>query len=1244
MVIIYSDLSGDSSFHKILVEKKTPLNHEAKQMLYEIQNYLKISQVTNVRVLNGYIVSGVSEDTFQKSKYAVFAEFGQDVIYDNIPIVSEAEIYTTEYLPGQYDQRADFAMQLLQILSTNEHPQVRTFRSYILSGQISSDNVEKIKCYFINPVEMREISSNAPKIVNINTDNPSDTITIEGFITFNDEHLLDCKNQYNISMSLENLIFCKDYFASKMRNPTLTELKILDTYWSDHCRHSTFLTTIEKVEIEKNKLTKGLEKAVQMFEEAKSFVYEGAERPLCLMDIATMEMKKMLKSGALNDLEISDEVNACSIEVVAEIDGKPEDYLIMFKNETHNHPTEMEPFGGASTCLGGAIRDPLSGRAHVYGAIRLTGCADPRESYENTLQGKLPQRKITKIAADGYSSYGNQIGLASGHLLEIYDEGFKAKRMECGALIGAVPKKNIIRQKPKPFDVIVLLGGNTGRDGLGGATGSSKDQDEDALEKGGAEVQKGNPIIERNIVRLFRKPEVSKLIKKCNDFGAGGVSVAVGEMADGLLIDLDKVPLKYSGLDGTEIAISESQERMAVLLDAADLDAFCAYAAEENLNAVKIAEVTDTNNMIMMWGGKEIANISREFLNSGGIRQKTTVNVTAPKLNIAIQNKTNIKELWLEKLADLNTCSKKGIASRFDTTSGNCTVFMPFGGKYQRTPEQGLAMKLPLIKGKTNFGTLMTVGYNASLGYESPFHSAMYAVIESVMKICAMGGDYAKIHLTFQEYFESLRNSPEKWGKPYAAMMGAFLAQEELGIPSIGGKDSMSGTFQDISVPPSLISFAVCTVDTTKLVSRSFKEAGHTVVLVKAPMDESGLPDFGILKQNMNCIHKLAQAGCISAASVVNSGGIAGCITEMSLGNEIGFKFDADFKGDIWNPNYCAMILEVNEIKKIGDLDHDILGFTIEEKLIKIEKSTISLDEALAAWEKTLKEVFPTKFLKNIDVVEDYISKPNHNELKPKVHKEKPKVLIPIFPGTNGEYEMERQFTKTFAEVETVLFKNQSASDIEESFELLEAAIKKADILAIPSGYSAGSEPDGSAKLITLILAKPRIRECINELLNARKGLIIGLGEGFKALVKTGLIETGNVVEDHEGKILMTKSPLNQYHSDLVNCKIVQASSPWLTGLLDTVSMVPVSALEGSVYIEREDLKVFMEKGQIVSLYTDDRNPFGSSYAIEGMMSESGQVIGRMACVDRLEDGLYINVFKASDCAMFKNAVQYFRN
>jgi len=944
---------------RFLTRKIEPFRFDEKDMKSEIRDILGIPGLTEVRIFNGYDTEGISD--LNRAKNVVFSEAGQDIIYEESADTDGAAfVYAVATAVGQYDQREDYANQLLYFLEQDSKPVVRVFKQFALYGDISEEEYKKIKNYYINPLEMREIPLTATTARAYKE--ADDVAVITGFTAAKKEQLKEIANEYGIAMETDNLQLCCDYFAKENRDPTVTEMKVLDTYWSDHCRHSTFLTVLEDVKVNENKYTAGLKRSEKLYEQAKKYVYGKKERPLCLMDIATMEMKKLKKSGDLSDMEETDEVNACSIEVTAKISGKPVKMIVMFKNETHNHPTEMEPFGGASTCLGGGIRDPLSGRAFVHGAIRVTGSGDPREAIDATIPGKLPQRRITQIAANGYSSYGNQIGLASGHLIEYYDPGFKAKRLECGALVAAAPKAYIKRKKAEPGDVIVLIGGKTGRDGCGGATGSSKEQDDEALIKGGAEVQKGNPIIERTIVRFFRENNISKMIKKCNDFGAGGVSVAVGELADGLEIDLDKVPVKYPGLDGTELAISESQERMAVVLKASDLDKFLQRAEDYRLTAEKIADVTDCRRVVMTWRGKQIVNIDSEFLNSGGVRQKANVVVGAPSLQASEGSMTtkssNIKTAWLENLSDLNVCSKKGIANRFDFTGAGTTVFAPFGGSKQLTPESGLAMRLPTEIGETTFGTLMTVGYNPSLGYKSPFHAALYAVIESVMKITAMSGDYRKVRLSFQEYFEKLTSS-ESWGKPYAALMGAFLAQDELGIPSIGGKDSMSGTFKDINVPPSLISFAVATADTSKLISRAFKSTGSKVYLLSAPVDYSGVPDFRILKKNMKKVYKLAQGGKIRAASVVGMGGIAAAISEMTFGNNIGFTFSASYKDELFTPQYSSLIIETDARFKAGD-EFTLLGTTTKQKSIKIGDILISSKEAKKAWEATLESVFPT--------------------------------------------------------------------------------------------------------------------------------------------------------------------------------------------------------------------------------------------------------------------------------------------
>jgi len=1235
---------------RILVEKKEPFRLDERDMQQEINDVLNIPGVTGVRIFNGYDIDGVTDT--EKAKNVVFSEAGQDDVYENKPDTDEAAyIFAITAAIDQYDQREDYANKLLRIMEPHSKPDVRVFKIIALYGDISQADYEKIKGYYINPLETREIPIEGikqrvfiePKMVG----------KLNGFIDSDDEALEAIGKKYAIAMAPDNLRLCKEYFKKENRDPTVTEMKVLDTYWSDHCRHSTFMTVIEKVSIEENKFAKGLKLATELYEQAKSYVYGENPRPLCLMDIATMEMKKLKKSGELDDLEKSDEVNACSIEVTVPVDGKPEDMIVMFKNETHNHPTEMEPFGGASTCLGGAIRDPLSGRSYVYGAIRLTGSGDPREPVEDTTPGKLPQRKITQTAAKGYSSYGNGIGLPLGHLIEAYDPGFKAKRMECGAVIAAAKKADIVRGKPLPGDVVVLVGGKTGRDGCGGATGSSKEHDEGSLEKGGAEVQKGNPVIERNIVRLFRKPNVSGMIKICNDFGAGGVCVAVGELADGLLINLDKVPVKYPGLDGTELAISESQERMAVVIEAKNLEKFLREANKENLEAAKIADITDNGRVVMFWQSEEILNISSEFLNSGGERQKTNLTVSSPDWSEKEEYHDDIKKTWLLNLKDLNVCSKQGLVNRFDSTAGGVTVFMPYGGVYQKTPEQGLAMKLPLREGETDFGTLMTVGYDPASGLRSPFHAALYAVVESVMKIAAMGGDYSKVRLSFQEYFEKL-SSEKSWGKPYAALMGAFLAQDKLGIPAIGGKDSMSGSFMDINVPPSLISFAVAVVDTTKLISRAFKGAGHNVYLLKTPVDEGGVPDFEILKRNMSLIHKHAGEGHIKSTSVVGMGGIAATVSEMAFGNGIGFSFNSTFKENLFSPQYASMIIEVEvtlEGKSVIE-DTDVsgsswipVGITLEEKIIEINSAKITLDEALMAWESTLDSIFPAAVSETMQAQEinrPRVSTPAYTSSHNSKDEKKPEVLIPVFPGSTGEYELERQFKNAGANVNILLFRTSTTEDIEDSYKELSAAISSADILAIPSGMSAGAEPDGSSKLIALVLRHPEVMESVNILVNRRKGLILGVGEGFKALLKTGLIQTESIVEKECGKIVLAKHPINRHDCLIKAVRIEQVKSPWFEDLNGEIEILPVSGQDSAIHMSGQLYSEYMEKGQIATRYLGELYK-GESYPcpIESMISKNGMVLGRTGLVENLRKGLYTNVFNAEESKIFKNAVNY---
>ncbi len=1205
---------------RIYVEKKNGFNLEAKEVLKELSTYLKIPNLENIRILNRYDIDYMNEEIFEQSKYSIFAEKNTENVYNSIIDTNYDFVITLEFLPGQYDQRADFLSQSLHLLSYSEKkPIVKTSKVFLFYGKLDEESKAKIKSYLINPIECRESSVEIPASLEMDYKDPEKIKVIEEFNTLAKPQLEQIGKDYNLGMSIDNLLFSQNYFKKEGKNPTITEMRILDAYWSDHCRHSTFNTIINDIKIEKDDFGNEINKAYERYLKAKNYVY-AEEKPTCLMDIAVMGMKKLKKEGKLNDLEPSNEVNACSIVVQAEVDGKLEDWLIMFKNETHNHPTEMEPFGGASTCIGGGIRDPLSGRSYVYGAMRVTGCADPRMPYEETLKGKLPQRKLTRTAAEGYSSYSNQIGLASTHLSEIYDEGYVAKRMECGALIGAVKRSHVIRKEAEVGDVIVLLGGRTGRDGCGGATGSSKEHHEDSLKQGGAEVQKGNPVIERNIVRLFRKPEVSRVIKKCNDFGAGGVSVAIGEMADSLYIDLDKIKTKYKGLDGTELAISESQERMAVLISRSDLDFFCKEAMEENLEALKIAEVTDSGRMIMVWNGEEIANLSREFLNSGGFRDCTDLIVESPKdknpnlLSKAVSEDKNIKENWLSNLSDLNVCSKISLADRFDSTVGNATALYPFGGKYQLTPEEGLAMRLPLLKGKTDFGTLMTFGYNPVLSRWSPFHGAIYSVLESITKIVAMGGEYSKIRLSFQEYFEKLSNL-KKWGKPFSALLGSYLVQEELNIPSIGGKDSMSGTFEDIDVPPALISFAVNTLNTKNIISRSFKNPGNKLILVYTDKKDNYMPDFDIYKNNMANVHQLILKGCVKASSTVGFGGIAASITQMAFGNMIGVKINDEVNfEELFSPNYTNIILEVDNKADLSLLKYKVIGKTIDEPIICINNTKISLQETLVSWESTLEDIFPpAKAIK------------------------KPKVLIPIFPGTNGEYALEKAFCEAGAEVNTFLFKNLNSEMIIKSFEDMAKAIDEAEILAIPSGISGG----GDGKLIANIIRNPKVKASINNLVKNRNGLILGLGEGFKALIDTGLIPYGEVCEESD-ELGITKNKSNRFVSKIVDTKLTSNISPWTYGLsVNEVESAPVASYEGAVYITKNLYEEFLKNGQIAFEYVT--NPFGSDYNIESITSKDGRIMGRMALVERMEDGLYVNVTEKNSLNIFKNAVDYIK-
>ena len=1104
---------------RIYVQKKSGFDVEAKGLLQDLKENLLMDNLQNIIILNRYDVEGISKKVFERAKNTVFSEPQVDICFEEeYPFEKSDKVFGIEYLPGQFDQRANSLSECLQILTEGTRPISKSAKIYILKGDLSSEDVNKIKSYIINPVDSRECTLEKLVSLEEKQNEPADVAIVEGFIKMTEEDSKKFYEKYGFAMDLSDLKFCQEYFRdTEKRDPTMTEMKMIDTYWSDHCRHTTFLSKLEKVEINWNLANNIFEE----YKKSREYVYDGKKtKDICLMDVATIAVKELKKRGMLKDLDESEEINACSIKAEILVDGKPEEYLVMFKNETHNHPTEIEPFGGAATCLGGAIRDPLSGRVYVYQAMRVTGCGDPRISVQDTMPNKLPQRKLTNEAARGYSSYGNQIGLATGQVTEIYHPGYVAKRMEIGALVGAAPKENVVRSIPKAGDTVILLGGKTGRDGCGGATGSSKAHNSESLSSCGAEVQKGNAPEERKIQRLFRNSEVTKLIKRCNDFGAGGVSVAIGELADGLEINLDKVPKKYEGLDGTELAISESQERMAVVIDSKDIERFQELASSENIESTVVAKVTEEPRMKMYWRGKLIVDLSREFLNTNGTVKKAEAQINKPeglgdyfnKFNkmeqptfvenscIKVNGKNCSKaKRWKSVISDLNCCSQKGLVERFDSTIGAGTVFMPFGGKYQLTPIEAMCAKIPTLNGYTNSGTIMSFGYDPYLSEISPLHGAVYAVIDSLTKYVACGGDYKKAWFTFQEYFEKLRNEPTRWGKPLAALLGAYLVQEKLGLASIGGKDSMSGSYNELDVPPTLVSFCIGVVDTNKVVSNEFKKAGSKVYMLKTKINEDYLPDFEDLKENYEIIHKLiGDKKALSIASI-RQYGIADAISKMCFGNKIGFEFKID--KCVFKPRYGSFIIEAAEELNIDKLE--LLGTTIEEKEIRISKTEkIDLEELISLWEKPLEKVFPTKaeskFTKIENVlykgnvgVDDYIDPKKISNSIPKLHIARPKVFIPVFPGTNCEYDLAKAFTDAGADPKITVFKNLKENDIEESIKEMEKAINESQIIMLPGGFSAGDEPDGSGKFIATVFRNPRLKEAIHKHLNEQDGLIL---------------------------------------------------------------------------------------------------------------------------------------------------------
>jgi phosphoribosylformylglycinamidine synthase len=1274
---------------RVFVKKRSGFDLESSSLYRELQKTLGILNLKNVTIINRYDVEGLTEYEFEQAKNQIFSEPPLDICYlEDLAVDHNSRIFAVEYLPGQYDIRADFASQCVQILTAKERPLVRSARVFILEGDLSNEDFKRIKNYCINPVECREAALEKPASLQSKLSCPPEVEMLHGFTESSSGELRELQQKLDLSMDEENLTFCRDYFRSKeKRDPTITEIKVLDTYWSDHCRHTTFHTVIDSIVIEDSPMSAPLKLALQEYLETKAFVDKGKDckGAASLMDLATICMREMKIKGLLNDLEESEEINASSIVIRACVDNREEDWLIMFKNETHNHPTEIEPFGGAATCLGGCIRDPLSGRSFAYQAMRVTGSGDPCGRFEDTIPGKLPQQYITTRAAKGFSSYGNQVGLATGQVVELYDQDYIAKRMEIGFVVGAAPKQNIKRLKPDAGDVVLLLGGRTGRDGYGGATGSSREHTEESLLIRGAEVQKGNAPEERKIQRLFRNPQVSRLIKKGNDFGAGGVSVAVGELADGLEINLDAIPKKYEGLDGTELAISESQERMAVLTAPEDADSLIALAAEENLECTPIAKVTTQKCLKMSWNGKTIVDLDRDFLNTGGVKKHTVVKVKAPleqdnylcKVPLAVEGKLpDIKEAWLTNLEDLNVCSQKGLVEMFDSTVGAGTVLLPLGGKYQDTPAEGMAAKLPLLKGETHTATLATFGFNPALAKWSPFHGALYAVIESAAKNVAMGGDYREIRLSFQEYFGKPGQDPLRWGKPFSALLGAFLAQKRLGIPAVGGKDSMSGTFKDLDVPPTLVAFAVNTVDSRNIISQEFKKAGSSVVLLKVPKDEAGLPDFEILQKNFSLVQKLISSGVVLATATLRTGGLAAAVNKMCFGNRIGFHFEplrfdqpggAALEGfneagpllsmkELFSPEYGSIILEIKAEANLQQLfaenPYVLLGHTVEAKMITLNGIKISLEEAFSHWEKPLEKIFPTKAITFSEKFQADSYKKKINR-KPAYSSAKPGVFIPVFPGTNCEYETAKAFENAGARADMMVFNNSTPAMVARSISEMARRIAKAQIIAIPGGFSAGDEPDGTGKFIAAVFRNPRIQKEVMQLLKKNDGLILGICNGFQALIKLGLLSDGEYRAQDESSPTLSFNKIERHVSRMAYTRVTSVLSPWLAfvqpGDLHTVA---ISHGEGRFTAGSKDIKRFFKQGQVATQYVDLDgeptydilyNPNGSLRAVEGLTSPCGRVFGKMGHPERAGSGIAVNVPGTQDQHIFEAGIAYFR-
>lgn len=1246
--------------YRVFVEKKKGNDIEAGQILEDLRGNVGLTGLEDLRIINRYDAQGLSDAEFDSAVKQVFSETNLDNVYYDLKIDDGWKYFATEYLPGQYDQRADSAAQCIQLLTAGERPKVASAKVIAVKGDISDDEFEKIKSYIINPVESRVASMELPETLDIKTDVPADIVRIDGFIEMSDDEIAAYHDSMGLAMSVADLCWVRDYFKNdEKRNPSLTEIKVIDTYWSDHCRHTTFATQLDEITINEGKYSAAIEKALDQYFEARADLYAGrTDKIVCLMDMACIGTKYLKKHGYVDDLDESEEINACSINVDVEIDGKKEPWLVQFKNETHNHPTEIEPFGGAATCLGGAIRDPLSGRAYVYQAMRVTGSGDPTTPFEDTLDAKLPQSKITTGAAQGYSSYGNQIGLATGQVTELYDDGYVAKRMEIGAVIGASPKENVIREVPQKGDVIILLGGKTGRDGCGGATGSSKAHDSHSIETCGAEVQKGNAPTERKIQRLFRNPEVAKMIKRCNDFGAGGVSVAIGELADGLKIDLDKVPKKYEGLDGTELAISESQERMAVVVDKSDVEKFENLARKENLESTVVAEVTDENRLEMTWRGDKIVDLSRDFLNTNGVVQHAAVEIEAigddeyrTQVPSALEKMTNAEALKAN-LSRLEVCSQKGLVERFDSSIGASTVLMPYAGKYQLTPEEAMVAKIPLIKGETDTATVMAYGFIPKVSRWSPFHSAAFAVTESLAKLAAVGCDPSKARLTFQEYFERLNDAPTRWGKPTAALLGALTAQLGYHTPSIGGKDSMSGSFNDLDVPPTLVSFAVGVSEASKTASAQFKRAGSTVKLVEIPVDgETGLPNYDKAMALMVDVCNKIREGKVLAAGVVKEGGAAACVCKMAFGNKTGFTFETKLDAKtLFAPLQGSFVLELADE---NDFDGITLGTTNDNGVFIIDGTVYTADELIAEWTSKLEKVFPTDSGKTAKMPIDVPLYKERSIFVAKNKVAKPKVFIPAFPGTNCEVDTARAFEKAGAEASILVVNNLTPADINETIDKMVKEIETSQIVMLPGGFSGGDEPEGSGKFIATTFRNPKVSEAVTKLLNCRDGLMLGICNGFQALIKLGLVPNGKIVDIKENDPTLTFNTIGRHISSMAYTRVTSVKSPWFSAVeAGDVFAVPISHGEGRFVADEDVMKKLVENGQVATQYVDldgnvanemPFNPNGSVCAVEGITSPDGRVLGKMGHCERKGDNLYGNVPFEKDMKLFESGVKYFK-